>query len=216
MSDLGSIAAGWDAYYAKSTARVPFTDVTVFAVKALARNPEAAVYEFGAGNGQNIGFLKPLFPKARLIGSDISEEGVKKASELHPGVEFFVNTDTLPFEPESLDVILERGVLAQTPKDLARSYAKQFYAALKPGGQAFFEIPNTGHGHYKTLQAGGRDEVFGFRVFYTLDELKGVFSDFTFEHVYDHVRRYVEGPGTQSDRPIYDESSFQLLLSKPG
>ena len=216
MSDLPTIAGDWDAYYRASTSRVPFTDATVFALKVLAADPEAAVYEFGAGNGQNIGFLAPLFPRARLIGSDISPEGVKKARSLHPGVEFFVNGETLPFAEGELDAVFERGVLAQTPKALARAYAQQFFAALKPGGKAFFEIPNTGHGHHRTVQAGGRDEVFGFRVFYTLEELKSVFAAFEFEHVYEHARRYVEGPGRQSDRPIYDECAYQLYLRKPG
>lgn len=214
MSTLRTIADTWNKLYAGSVAHVPYTDAAVFAVKALAKNPKAAVYEFGCGNGHNIGFLNPIFPEARLIGSDISETGIEKARALHPGVEFFVNDETLPFEPESLDVIFERGVIAQTPKDMARDYAAQFHRALKPGGVAFFDIPNTGHGHFKTVEAGGEDEVFGFRVFYTLNELKDLFSAFEFDRVFEHSRRLVDGAATQNGRPIYDECSYQLYLRK--
>jgi len=214
MSTLRSIADTWNELYSQSVAHVPYTDAAVFAVKALSRNPEASVYEFGCGNGHNIGFLQPLFPKARLIGSDIAETGIEKARELHPDVEFFVNDENLPFEAGSLDVIFERGVIAQTPKDLARSYARQFYDALKPGGVAFFDIPNTGHGHYARVQAGDEDPVFGFRVFYTLEELKDLFSMFEIERVYEHRRSLVDGPAEQNGRPIYDECSYQLYLRK--
>ena len=53
-------ARQWDAFYKTSQTRVPYTDATVFAVIALARNPEAVVFEFGCGNAQNLGFLRQL------------------------------------------------------------------------------------------------------------------------------------------------------------
>lgn len=213
MSTSSSVAASWDRYYAQSVTRAPYTDAVVFALKALARAPEATVFEFGCGNAQNLGFLRSVFAQARLIGCDVSEQGLIKAQALYPDLELFVNGDDLALTLESLDVVIERAALQHVPKALGQQYVSQLYTALKPGGTGFFEIANTHHGH-AALGDGGEDPVFGYRVFYDLDEIEALFAAFEIEQIFERQRLQVKTPkGT--DRPVYDEACYQVMVRKP-
>lgn len=215
MSDITEIAGAWDSYYAGSATRAPYTDAVVFAIKALARAPEATVYEFGCGNAQNLGFLRSLFPKARLVGSDVSEAGIALGRRLYPDLELWVNGADLGLAPDSLDLVIERAALQHVPKDQGAAYVAQILSAMKPGAGAFFEIANIHHGH-AALGDGGQDPVFGFRVFYSLEELQALFAGFEIEQVFERRRSRVLGPETVGGRPVYDEAAYQLYLRKPG
>jgi SAM-dependent methyltransferase len=214
MTSSAHNAKQWDAFYASSQTRVPYTDAAVFALIALSRNPDARVFEFGCGNGQNLGFLRSVFPKARLSGCDVSAEALIAGRRLYPDLDLFVSGDALGLKPGSLDVILERATLQHIPKPLAARYVQEMFAALKPGGRAFFEVASTDHG-YAAHGDGSEDPVFGHRVFYALDELKALFADFQLDQVYDRRRALVEGAELNNGRPVYDEAAFQLYLTKP-
>ena len=215
MTDTETIAARWDAYYAGSVTRVPYTDAVVFALRALAADPRATVYEFGCGTGQNLGFLKSLFPEAVLVGSDASAAGLALARRLHPGLLLFCNGDRLGLAAEGLDAAFGRAALQHVPKPLGRAYIGEIAAALKPGAPAFFEIASTGHGLYASVGDGGEDPVFGYRVFYALDEALALFEPhFEVEHVYERARARVAGPAPAGGRPPYDERAFQIHLRR--
>lgn len=207
-------ARQWDAFYKTSQTRVPYTDATVFALIALARNPEAVVFEFGCGNAQNLGFLRGLYPQATLLGCDVSEQALIKGREAYGRLGLFVSGDALGLKPNSVDVILERATLQHIPKSLAAAYVSEMFQALRPGGRAFFEVASTDHG-YARMGDGSEDPVFGHRVFYDLEELKTLFSDFQIDQVFDRRRMQVEGADHQNGRPVYDEAAFQLYLTKP-
>lgn len=207
-------ARQWDAFYKTSQTRVPYTDATVFALIALARNPEAVVFEFGCGNGQNLGFLRGLYPDATLLGCDVSEQALVKGRHAYDRLGLFVSGDVLGLKPASIDVILERATLQHIPKPLAADYVREMVAALKPGGRAFFEIASTDHG-YACVGDGSDDPVFGHRVFYDLEELKALFAGLQIDQVFDRRRMQVEGAEQQNGRPVYDEAAFQLYLTKP-
>ena len=214
MSTSVSVAASWDRYYASSVTRVPYTDAVVFAMKVLARAPEASLLEFGCGNAQNLGFLRSVFTQARLIGCDVSEQGLIKAQALYPDLELFVNGDDLGLSPASLDAVIERAALQHVPKVLGQRYVAQMFEALKPGGTGFFEIANTQHGCAK-LGDGGEDPVFGYRVFYDLGEIESLFAAFEIEQIFERKRVQIKTPeGT--DRPVYDEACYQVMVRKPG
>ena len=207
-------ARQWDAFYKTSQTRVPYTDATVFALIALARNPDAVVFEFGCGNAQNLGFLRGLYPDATLLGCDVSEQALIKGRQTYGRLGLFVSGDTLGLKPNSVDVIIERATLQHIPKPLASAYVREMLEALKPGGRAFFEVASTDHG-YARLGDGSEDPVFGHRVFYDVDELKALFAGFQIDQVFDRRRMQVEGGDQQNGRPVYDEAAYQLYLTKP-
>ena len=207
-------ARQWDEFYKTSQTRVPYTDATVFALIALARNPEAVVFEFGCGNAQNLGFLRGLYPDATLLGCDVSEQALIKGRLSYGRLGLFVSGDALVLKPQSVDVVIERATLQHISKPLAAAYVQELLTALKPGGRAFFEVASTDHGH-AGMGDGSEDPVFGHRVFYDLNELKALFSGFQIDQVFDRRRMQVEGKGEQNGRPVYDEAAYQLYLTKP-
>ena len=207
-------ARQWDEFYKSSQTRVPYTDATVFALIALARNPDAVVFEFGCGNGQNLGFLRGLYPEAVLLGCDVSEQALIKGRQSYDRLGLFVSGDALGLKPGAIDVIVERATLQHIPKPLAAAYVDEMYEALKPGGRAFFEVASTDHG-YAQMGDGSDDPVFGHRVFYDLDELRTLFARFDVDQVFDRRRKQVGGDAVRDGRPVYDEAAFQFYLSKP-
>lgn len=214
MSLSAHNARQWDAFYKTSQTRVPYTDATVFALIALARNPDAVVFEFGCGNAQNLGFLRGLYPDAALLGCDVSEQALIMGRQTYGRLGLFVSGDALALAPQSIDVIIERATLQHIPKALAAAYVQEMLTALKPGGRAFFEIASTDHG-YARMGDGSEDPVFGHRVFYDLEELKALFKGFDIDQVFDRRRVRVAGAELQNGRPVYDEAAFQLHLTKP-
>ncbi|WP_270374584.1 class I SAM-dependent methyltransferase [Marinicauda sp. Alg238-R41] len=213
MSETEAAARTWDGYYAGSFTHAPYTDAVVFAIKALSRNRAGMVYEFGCGNAQNLGFLRSLFPDARLIGSDVSEAGLAAARRRYEGLELFANGETLALAPASLDVVIERAALQHVPKPLGQAYVDEIAEAMKPGAGAFFEIANTDHGH-AALGDGGQDPVFGYRVFYSLGEIETLFAAFDIDQVFERRRTLVRAPDPAGSAPVYNEACFQIYLTR--
>jgi SAM-dependent methyltransferase len=202
----------WDQIYDNSTLRVPYTDVVSYCVKHLTNNPKLKIFEFGCGNGQNIGFLSELFPYTNnYYGFDISETAIYKAKRLYKKIYFFCDKKEFFDQNIKFDIIIERAVVQHISKKNIVEYINKLFTLSKTGGYLFFEIANKGHGLYKC-----EDEIIdsktGIRVFYDLKGLKKLFYKFNIIEI-RNKSRIIEVSNTNQSG--YDESCYQVILQKP-
>lgn len=207
----------WDAFFSKNEVVVPFLDMCVFAVKKLRKSGSSStVYEFGCGMGNNLKFIRHVFKEVRLMGSDISEVAIKKLqSDSMANSEFWVNGQNLNMRKNEVDLVIERGAIQHVSKDQAKSYVKEIYEAMKIGAEGFFEIASTSHGLYEKLGEAGYDPGFGFRTFYSIDDIKSLFADFKINRIY-HLKRDVvlDSSLEHNEFKNYTQGSYQVEIEK--
>lgn len=99
---------------------------------------DARVLDAGSGSGIASRYLASRFPKAQVIGCDISEIRVNRAREAarqFQNVRFVVgDLSSVPFESESFDVIVCRYVFHHLPRQQCLQICREFYRCLKRGG----------------------------------------------------------------------------------
>jgi SAM-dependent methyltransferase len=204
----------WNDFFTNNNVLVPYLDVCVFAVKKLrALPPTASVYEFGCGMGNNLTFIRGIFANVRLLGSDISEVAIRKLQSLGlPNSSFWVNNQELRMVEKDIDLVIERGAIQHVSKERAQKYIHEIYQNMKWGGEGFFEIASTAHGLFKKLGAEGYDPGFGYRTFYTLDDIKKLFSQFRIKNIYHLTREVVADAGGGAGGGV--QGSFQIEIEK--
>lgn len=105
-------------------------------VRKQVHTPANRILEYGCGIGRNIPFLQQAFPKAIIIGSDISSASLEIARRDNMGTEFFREGESV--EPTNLfDVIFVAGVFHHIPVVQRAGVAKTLFNRLAPGGQLF-------------------------------------------------------------------------------
>lgn len=203
----------WNDFFRNNNVIVPYLDVCVFAVKKLGGLPKSStIYEFGCGMGNNLKFIRGVFENVRLLGSDISPVAVQKLkSEGLPNSEFWVNDSELKIVEKDIDLVIERGAIQHVSKDQARKYIDEIYQSMKVGGEGFFEIASTSHGLFRKLGESGYDERFGYRTFYTIDDVNKLFSQFKIKRIY-HLTREVAMDSAGAADAI--QGSFQIEIEK--
>lgn len=207
----------WDEFFSNNEVVVPFLDMCVFAVKKLRRSGSSGtVYEFGCGMGNNLKFIRHAFKDVRILGSDISKVAIKKLQDdAMPNSEFWVNDQNLNMRPNEIDLVIERGAIQHVSKDQAKSYVKEIYEAMKIGAEGYFEIASTSHGLYEKLGEVGYDPGFGFRTFYSIDDIKCLFADFKINRIY-HLKRdlVLDSSLEHSEYKNYAQGSYQVEIEK--
>jgi trans-aconitate methyltransferase len=104
--------------------------------KQIDDTPVNRILEYGCGIGRNIPFLQQAFPKAIIMGSDISSASLEIARRDNIGVEFFREDENA--EPTSpFDVIFVAGVFHHIPVSQRVEIAKTLFKRLSPGGRLF-------------------------------------------------------------------------------
>ena len=89
-------------------------------------NGEGTIAEFGCGSGRNLFLLRQRFPKARLVGFELTESTVERASQhaeaLGLNIEFHVAdiTRPLPWDGKA-DVSYSLHALEQLPRDFPKA-----------------------------------------------------------------------------------------------
>jgi ubiquinone/menaquinone biosynthesis C-methylase UbiE len=84
------------------------------------------ILEVGSGTGDGTAVLMQLFPDARIVGSDLSEEMVRVAQETNPGPEYVVaDAAKLPFPDDSFDLAVQLNV---------PFYPRELKRVVKPDG----------------------------------------------------------------------------------
>jgi len=98
--------------------------------------PVHRVLEYGCGIGRNIPFLQDSFPKALIVGSDISRVSLDMAKNLNSGVEFFHESEVVSFT-EPFDLIFVAGVFHHIPPSQRSAAAATIFERLSLGGEVF-------------------------------------------------------------------------------
>lgn len=150
------------------------------------------------------------------MGSGISGVAIKKLQDDSiPDSEFWVNDQTLNMRSNEIDLVMEQGGVQHVSKVQAKSYVKEIYDSMKIGAEGFFEIASTSHGLYEKLGEVGDDPTFGFRTFYSIDDIKCLFSDFKINRIH-HLKREVVLDSSQEHNVFnsYTQGSFQVEIEK--
>jgi SAM-dependent methyltransferase len=120
----------------------------------------------------------------RPTGIDPSKKAIaaarRVAEQLEVAAEYVVgDARELPFADESFEVVFSYSVLQHLPKDDVRVVVGEIKRVLKPGGQAWIEMPNArGLLNLVRLVARGFSEGSGADVrYWRLGELRGAFAE---------------------------------------
>lgn len=177
-------------------------------------NANATIYEFGCGVGNNLRFLQSLFPDINILGSDISSVAIQKLKSANlENSEFWVSGDDLELNSRGpIDIVIERGAIQHTTKTLAKSYLRQISDAMRDGGCGYFELASTSHDKFEVLGEGGYDEGYGFRTFYTINDIEWLFEDFKIIRIHHLIRELVFDVASGKKQI---QGSFQVEIEKP-
>ena len=133
----------YDQFYASGDFEYYPPEVTEKILAALCRKAKvrkgARILDLGCGTG----YYTSIFHKMGYdaVGIDISETGIAKAREAHPGVEYKVDDATdLHFPPASFDLIFSLGVSVMNTRSHSElhTYVRHLMTFLKAGGQLLY------------------------------------------------------------------------------
>jgi len=98
-----------------------------------------AVLDLACGAGGFLGDLASAFPRARLLGLDLSPAYLGQACAVAPGAAFVQGkAEQLPFADASLDAITSVYLFHELPPKVRTAAAAEIARVLKPGGQFAF------------------------------------------------------------------------------
>ena len=100
-----------------------------------------SILDFGCGIGNMTRAVANVIPRAQLVGTDLSEQSLAKASELtgeRPHIRFErTPSDHLPFDGPSFDVAFTSCVFHHIPPRERLHWATEVRRVLNPGGRFF-------------------------------------------------------------------------------
>lgn len=112
-------------------------------LRALRAPEPARVLDFGCGIGNSAPHLREAFPKAEIIGLDVSEKSLAVARQRFPGTADFrayAGGSEIPLESGGFDLIFSACVFHHIGADEHVAIFESFRRLLKPGGRlAVFE-----------------------------------------------------------------------------
>ena len=104
-------------------------------------NEELSMLDFGCGIGNMTRAVAKRFPRATLVGTDLSDQSLAKARELttEPGRIRYSATlpDQISFDDSTFDVAFTSGVFHHIEPTERLHWAKELRRVLKPGGHFF-------------------------------------------------------------------------------
>jgi len=123
--------------------------------KKLPLKPEA-ILDIGCGTGYFTNFLKENFPKAEVIGTDISKKALNLGKEKYKNVEFrFANSEaSLPFKNKYFDLIVSAETIPCI-KD-TDTFLSEISRVSKKGASLMLTTPNLSSWLNRLLIATGK------------------------------------------------------------
>jgi len=159
-------------------------------LSALVTRPHAAVLEAGCGTGRFSALLGRQFPRARVVGIDVSPTAIatarKVAEALGCGNTTFEQADVfaLPFADGRFDLVFNEGILPLFSLESTHTYRdaiREMIRVTKPGGRVVVSVPNWScfpHTLYKwVLPLTGRRYEYGYEKSFKRSELARLLSD---------------------------------------
>ncbi|MFC1913750.1 class I SAM-dependent methyltransferase [Chloroflexota bacterium] len=170
---------------------------TAFLEDTALFNTPKTILEIGCGAGSLNNYLhKNLHKKGyRIIGTDISEEVLKKAASLYPWLTLQqMSAEKLKFEDKSFDMVLSFDVFEHIKA--VEAHLSEVYRVLQAGGLYLFSTPNK----YTNIPFSIlKDKNFNFRYYHpslqTLSSLKrllkkhGFTASFTRQPIFNEFTR---------------------------
>jgi ubiquinone/menaquinone biosynthesis C-methylase UbiE len=98
------------------------------------------ILDFGCGVGQSTPYFAERFPKARLLGTDVSSQSIAVAESRHGPLATYTHYDAgdpLPYADASVDVAFTSCVFHHIPHDAHPAVLAEVRRVLKPGGRFF-------------------------------------------------------------------------------
>lgn len=98
------------------------------------------ILDFGCGVGQSIPYFSKRFPKAKLLGADVSSQSIAVAEARHAALARFSHYtagDPLPYPDSSVDVVFTACVFHHIPHEEHAMVLSEIRRVLKPGGVFF-------------------------------------------------------------------------------
>lgn len=146
--DFDSYAEGYDEALNRGIA-VSGEDKEYFAQRRIAWTTKrlrevkvqpASVLDFGCGTGSAAPFLRHNFPRAQLVGTDISGKSLMTARRRNAKTDITFHTLHDYHPSEQFELAYCNGVFHHIPPDQRHAACNFVYEALKPGGYfAFWE-----------------------------------------------------------------------------
>jgi SAM-dependent methyltransferase len=100
----------------------------------------ARIIDFGCGTGSAIPFLLKTFPKASVLGADVSQKSIEIARKLHKSERVEFATPEEQWSNGSFDLVFCNGVFHHIPQGARQSALSSISGALKQNGVfAFWE-----------------------------------------------------------------------------
>lgn len=100
----------------------------------------ARILDFGCGVGQSTCFFSEMFPRAELLGADVSRNSIEIARQTHgtrANYACFQAGEPLPYDNDSIDVAFTSCVLHHIPDADHERVLFDIRRILKPGGFFF-------------------------------------------------------------------------------
>lgn len=109
------VTGDWEAKLGRNQTR----EFAISQIKHLniSRDFKGTILDFGCGLGDAFPIYKETFPNARLIGLDISEEGVKKCKEIYSYIAEFICGDYR--DVPKVDIIIASNVFKHLTDDIS-------------------------------------------------------------------------------------------------
>lgn len=126
-------------------------DADIFAQRTgvldqLPRDDYARIYEAGCGGTPTLGMLRRKFPKAQLVGADLSASMQRGGHEMDKkmgiGAELKQEDCRHTSEPDNYyDAVVCYALFHETPDDVCRDILKEMLRILAPGGDIIISDP---------------------------------------------------------------------------
>lgn len=113
-------------------------------LKDFSPKPDGMILDAGCGSGAVARYFAEIYPQAKVIGCDFSEQRIAQASnyikttknEQHKNLNFKMqNILKLNFDPNSIDAVNCRYVLQGMNSEESFKALEEFYRCMKPGGR---------------------------------------------------------------------------------
>jgi len=107
-------------------------------IAGLGLSKDAAILDIGTSTGTNLRMLAELGYR-RVVGLDLSDEAIRFCADKGLGAVYRGDVCDLPFEDESLDLVLATDIIEHVEDD--RLAVSEIARGLAPGGRAVITVP---------------------------------------------------------------------------